>query len=100
MVVEEVIWGKKFESVFKKIKNQDTKDRIRKQIKKIIKRPEIGKPYQYARKGERGVYIGNYRLIYSLEKMVEMDKLGEVIREYEIVIILAFLSKDEIRRKH
>ncbi len=100
MVVEEVIWDKKFQSAFKKIKNQHTKDRIRKQIRKIIQNPEIGKPYRYARRGERSVYIGNYRLLYSFETVADMNKLGDVIREYEIVLILAFLSKDELRREH
>lgn len=86
MVIKEVIWDKEFENTFKKIKDRNTKNRIIKQIKKIIENPEIGKPYRYGRRGERSVYIGNYRLLYALK--------GETL------IILAFLSKDKLRREH
>ncbi len=86
MVIKEVIWDKKFESTFKKIKDKSTKNKIRKQIAKVIKNPEAGKFYRYGRKGERCVYIGSHRLFYA--------------QKGETLIILAFLSKDELRREH
>lgn len=51
-----------------KIKDKADKEKIKKQILKIIKNPEIGKPMRYARKGTRELYIGSYRLAYSYQK--------------------------------
>jgi len=39
---------------------------IKKQISKIMERPEIGKPLKYFLKGERMIYIWPYRLIYTI----------------------------------
>jgi len=66
MVIKEVIWTKKFEDEFKRVKNTVIKKRIKKQIEKIIKNPEVGKPLRFELKGERTVYIKPYRLIYSV----------------------------------
>ena len=51
-----------------KIKDTVQKENIKKQIKKIIQQPEIGKPMRYARKGTRELYIGSYRLAYAYIK--------------------------------
>ena len=48
-----------------KIKDNSFKDQIKKQTKKIIENPEIGKPMKYERKGTREVYVGSFRLAYS-----------------------------------
>lgn len=71
MVIKEIIWTKKFETEFKKIKDTAIKERIKKQIEKIIKNPEVGKPLRFFLKGERSLYIRPYRLIYC----VIQDKL-------------------------
>ena len=55
-----------------KIKDTTQKDSIKKQIKKIIQQPEIGKPMRYARKGTRELYIGSYRLAYAYIKKENM----------------------------
>lgn len=65
MVVTEVIWTHRFEDEFKKVKDNTIKERIKKQIKKIVKNPKVGKPLRFGLKGERTVYINPYRLIYS-----------------------------------
>ena len=55
-------------NIFKKnIKrlNQFERDKIEKQIKKIIKNPHVGKPLKYKR-GERTLYIKPFRLIYAV----------------------------------
>ncbi|MEM5829568.1 MAG: type II toxin-antitoxin system RelE/ParE family toxin [Candidatus Aenigmatarchaeota archaeon] len=65
MVIKEVIWTQKFEDEFKKVKDTAIKERIKKQIEKIIKNPDVGKPLRFELKGERAVYIKSYRLIYS-----------------------------------
>lgn len=48
-----------------KIKDNSLKEKIKKQIEKIIENPEIGKPMQYSRKGTRELYITPYRLAYG-----------------------------------
>ena len=53
-----------FERKIRKIKNQSLKIKIKKQIYKIVKNPETGKPMRYSRKGTREVYIPPFRLSY------------------------------------
>ncbi len=60
----DVIYTEKFEREFKKA-DFSIKEKIRKQIKKIIENPEIGKPLRYNLKGERTIYVKPFRLIYS-----------------------------------
>ncbi len=64
MVVKEVEYNPDFERIIKKIDNT-IKEKVKKQIIKIIENPEIGKPMQYARKGTREVYIKSFRLSYA-----------------------------------
>jgi addiction module RelE/StbE family toxin len=71
-----------FKRSFKKIKNQDTKNKIKKQIHKILQDPSIGKPMRYERKDTRESYISPYRLAYGYLK--DEDK----------VIFLALYHKD------
>ncbi len=54
-----------FLSLLRKIKNKADQDRIKKQIHKIIEKPDTGKPMRYARKGTREVYVGSFRLSYA-----------------------------------
>jgi len=51
-----------------KIKDASVKEKVKKQIRKIISQPTIGKPMKYARKGTRELYIGSYRLAYTYKK--------------------------------
>jgi mRNA-degrading endonuclease RelE of RelBE toxin-antitoxin system len=51
-----------------KIKDSATKERLKKQIAKIVNYPEIGKPLRYDKKGTREVYISPFRLIYTYMK--------------------------------
>ncbi|MFC1648350.1 type II toxin-antitoxin system RelE/ParE family toxin [Nanoarchaeota archaeon] len=53
---------------YKGIKDSSLKLHIKKQIAKIIKNPEIGKPMKYGRKGTRELYIGPFRLSYGYFK--------------------------------
>ena len=54
-----------FLKVIKKIKDSATKEKVKKQIEKIIENPEIGKPMRYERKGTRELYVAPYRLAYA-----------------------------------
>jgi len=60
-----------------KIKDTAIKEKIKKQITKLLEHPEIGKPMRYARKGTRELYIGPYRLVYAYlkteEKIILLD---------------------------
>ena len=62
----EVVWSDEFKNEIKKIKDNAVKERIKKQIAKIVNNPEIGKPLRHELKGERTMYIKPYRLIYSV----------------------------------
>ena len=57
-----------FEKVYKKIKDDALKLRVKKQIAKIIELPEIGKPMRHDRKGTREVYASPFRLSYAYNK--------------------------------
>ena len=72
-----------FAKTFEKIKDNVMKNKIKKQIEKIIVNPEIGKPMMYNRKGTREVYVSPYRLSYIYSK--EEDK----------IILLDLYHKDE-----
>ena len=52
----------------KDIKNIDNflREKLEKQIRKIVENPYCGKPLKYKR-GERSLYIKPFRLIYSLK---------------------------------
>ena len=66
-----------------KIRDPVTKEKMKKQILKIINLPEIGKPMMYERKGTRELYVSPYRLAYAY------------ISEEEKIIFLDVYHKDE-----
>ena len=53
----------------KNVKRLDSFDRekLEKQIRKIVENPMVGKPLKYMR-GERSLYIKPFRLIYAIRK--------------------------------
>jgi len=53
-----------FTRTLEKIKDSLFKNKIKKQIIKIIENPKIGKPMRYTRKGTREVYVHPFRLSY------------------------------------
>lgn len=59
-----IIPSKRF---LKDIKNIDQlkREKIEKQIKKIVENPKVGKPLRYTR-GERSLYIKPFRLVYAI----------------------------------
>jgi mRNA-degrading endonuclease RelE of RelBE toxin-antitoxin system len=61
-----VIYSKEFEQDVKKVRDNALKERLIKQVEKIIKNPDIGKPLRYNQKGERSVYVTPYRLVYAV----------------------------------
>lgn len=78
-----VAYDDQFKKAIKKIKDKGLKDRVKKQISKIVNNPEIGKPMRFARKGPREVYVSPFRLSYVYLK--KKDK----------IIFLDFYHKDK-----
>ena len=62
-----------FEKKIKKIRDNLFKLKVKKQIIKIIKFPEVGKPMRYSSKGTREIYIKPFRLSYIYLK--DEDKI-------------------------
>lgn len=57
-----------FKKQFSKIKDNKFKQKIIKQIEKIVENPLIGKPMKNIRKGTRELYIRPYRLAYQFKE--------------------------------
>ncbi len=66
--IDEIVYTSKFEHDVKRIKDKSVKDRLEKNIRKIVENPEIGKPLSYVLKGERTVRIPPFRLIYAINE--------------------------------
>lgn len=82
--IKTIIYTEKFEKDVKRFKDSSLKDKLEKQIRKIIENPEFGKPLRYGLRGEWTIYVKPYRLIYK----VEGDKL----------ILLRFEHRKEVYR--
>lgn len=75
MVGETILFEASFQKTIEKIKDTILKEKVKKQIQKIIENPEIGKPMRYARKGTRELYIPPFRLSYACyeNKIIFLD---------------------------
>ena len=67
VAIRNVVWTRKFEHGLRKLKDQAIKERVKKQIEKIMENHETGKPLRFNLKGERSVYVPPYRLIYAVQ---------------------------------
>ena len=73
----------------KDVKRLDSfsREKLEKQIKKIIENPEVGKPLKYKR-GERSLYIKPFRLIYALRGeeiiLLKFDHKKKVYLDYSL----------------
>ena len=77
----------KFKKAIKHIKDLVLKERIKKQIKKIIENPETGDFLGYDKKNERKIYIPPFRLLYNYNK------------EKGLITIIDFDHRDKIYKK-
>jgi addiction module RelE/StbE family toxin len=66
--IESIVYTNKFERDVRKIKDNAIKERLEKQIRKIVENPDSGKPLKYGLKGEWTVKIKPYRLIYAVHE--------------------------------
>ena len=76
--------SEKFKNQIKKIKDETVLDRVRKELKNLLKDPDTGKPLRYSLKGFRSIRIGKHRLLYAID--------GDVIRAY------AFEHRNDVYR--
>lgn len=53
-----------FKKKVKKIRDKSLKEKVKKQIRKIVCTPDVGKPMRFSRKGTREVYVKPFRLSY------------------------------------
>jgi mRNA-degrading endonuclease RelE of RelBE toxin-antitoxin system len=53
-----------FEKSWKKYIKSPFSEKIQKQIKKVIEKPDSGKPMRYGRKGTREIYVKPLRISY------------------------------------
>ncbi len=60
----DIFFDDNFTATLSQIKDRLIKTKIRKQIAKLRKNPEVGKPLRYERKGTRELYIKPFRLSY------------------------------------
>lgn len=63
-----VIFKDNFKKKIEKIKDSSLKNKIKKQINKIIENPQIGKPMRYDRKDTRELYVKPFRVSYYYNK--------------------------------
>lgn len=76
-----IVYSEGFEKAVRKL-DSSVKSKLIKQIEKIIKNPEIGKPLRYSLKHERSIYVRPYRLIYAIER--------------DAIILLRFLHRKSV----
>jgi mRNA-degrading endonuclease RelE of RelBE toxin-antitoxin system len=78
-----VVFDSHFRHTVKKIKDGKLKERIKKQIRRILKNPETCKPMRYTRKDTREVHIPSFRLSYLY------------LREEDKIVFLEIYHKDK-----
>ncbi|VVC71972.1 ParE toxin of type II toxin-antitoxin system, parDE [uncultured archaeon] len=84
-MVKNAVFTAAFEKAVRKIGDAAVKERVKRQIREILERPEIGKPLRFQRKGERSVRVPPFRIIYSFQG--------------DTVYFLNFGARDKIYRK-
>ena len=65
--IKEIVYTDKFERDVKKIRDNLLREKLQKQVRKIVDDPEFGKPLRYGLKGEWTIRIAPYRLIYAIQ---------------------------------
>ena len=80
--VDRIVYTSKFEHEARTVVDKKVKERLEKDIKKIIEYPEIGKPISYAFNGDRTARIPPFRLIYAIKDysliLLRFEQRGDV----------------------
>jgi len=69
----------KFQKIISKIKDDFLRTKIKKQLRKIIQNPKVGKPMKNARRGTRELYLKPFRLSYAY---IEKEKKIIILNLY------------------
>lgn len=84
----EIVRQPEFNKNIKHIKDQKLKERIKKQIVKIIENPEsAGRYLHHDRKFEKKIYIPPFRLIFAYDAqkdilyLIDFDKRGRIYKK-------------------
>jgi mRNA-degrading endonuclease RelE of RelBE toxin-antitoxin system len=72
-----------FKKKFLKLGDARVQEKIKKQIRRIVENPEVGKPMRHSRKDTREVHVRPFRLSYKYQKSLDL------------VIFADFYHKDE-----
>jgi len=64
----EIIFSQEFADDYKKIKDNATRLRIIKQIRKLEQQPDAGKPLKHELKSHRSLRVPPFRIIYRIEQ--------------------------------
>ena len=72
-----------FKKLFSKIKDKSFREQVEKQISKIIKDPNLGKPMKHNRKGTREQYVKPYRLSYSYSELEDKIRFLDLYHKDE-----------------
>ena len=67
VIIRYVVRTENFERELRRLKDSAFKERVKRQIEKILENPEAGKPLRFELKGERSLRIPPYRLIYAMQ---------------------------------
>ena len=88
MIALEIIRTKSFDKSIKRYKkDKSTINRIKSQIKKLLENPESGDFLTGKKKGERKIYIGGFRLLYSYDikkdtlYLLDFDKRSRIYKK-------------------
>jgi mRNA-degrading endonuclease RelE of RelBE toxin-antitoxin system len=65
--IREIVYTEKFERDVRKARDSLLKDKLEKQIRKIVEDPSFGKPLRYGLKIEWTIRVTPYRLIYAVQ---------------------------------
>ncbi len=78
-----VAYSTTFEKTVRKLRDNRVKERLKIQIQKVVKDPDIGKPMRYSRKNTRELYVPPFRLSYYYDE------------NKDLLVFLALYHKDE-----
>lgn len=60
------LFTENFSHTYSKL-DKSIKERVDKSIKKILERPELGKPLKYELAGLRSEHVGKFRVVYEIK---------------------------------
>jgi len=58
-------YSPRFKKIVQKL-DASLKERVKKQIRRIVKDPSVGKPMRFSRRGTRELYVPPFRLSYAI----------------------------------